>query len=152
MVNSGPAVFKYKSEGGGSGWLVLLLIVSLIISVVAAANLSAWFAWGLLIPLAIMIHLIRSSSAKGLFIGPRFLIAGDAIIYYANVSKATLDRQRQILTLVSEQGKRLVIEGERFPTNARKAEKIKINKTAKFEKVSEKVLQRLKGVTPEVIG
>ena len=56
------------------------------------------------------------------------------------------------LTLFSEKGKRLTVEAEKFPTNARKDFKIKANKTAKFDKACEKILARLSGVTPDIIG
>ncbi|GEM_PF-1387180 len=152
METKGPAAFKYKQEGGSNVLVWVVLITSLIVSFIATANLGPWWLLGLLLPLGIAIYLIREGMRKTLIIAPRYLIVGDGIIYYSTVAKAQLDRRKQVLTLISEKGRRLTIEAEKFPTNARKDFKIKANKTAKFDKVCEKVLGRLSGVTPDIIG
>lgn len=152
MENKGPAAFKYKVSGGGQGGRVAMLVVSLALSIVGMAHLSPWFGLGLLIPLWIIVRLVRAAARKNLIIAPRYLIVGNEIIYYAAVTQARLDRRKQTLTLQSERGRRVTVEAERFPTNARKAEKIRINRTGKFEKAVEKILQRLPGVTPDVVG
>lgn len=152
METKGPAAFKYKVEGSSNAGVVMLLLASLIATIICAANIGPKFLLGMLLPVGIAIHLIRAGMRKTLIIAPRYLIVGDGIIYYSSVAKAQLDRQRQVLTLTSEKGKRLIIEAEKFPTNARKDFKIKANKTAKFDKVCEKILARLSGVTPDIIG
>ncbi len=152
METKGPAAFKYKAEGGSNAGVVLLLIASLIATFICAANIGPMCLLGLLLPVGIAIHLIRLGMRKTLIIAPRYLIVGDGIIYYSSVAKAQLDRKRQVLTLFSEKGKRLTVEAEKFPTNARKDFKIKANKTAKFDKACEKILARLSGVTPDIIG
>lgn len=152
METKGPAAFKYQVAGSSPVGLVVVLIVSLFVISIGAANVSTWMLLGSVVPLGIGIHLIRLGTRKALLIAPRYLIVGEQIVYYATVAKAVVDRQRQTLTLVSDKGKRLVIEAERFPTNARKDFKIKANKTAKFDKVVAKILPRLSGVTPEFIG
>lgn len=152
METKGPAAFKYKAEGSSNAGLVATLITSIIVSIIGAANFGAWWLLGLLLPLGIAIYLIREGMRKTLIIAPRYLIVGDGIIYYSSVAKAQLDRKRQVLTLFSEKGKRMTVEAEKFPTNARKDFKIKANKTAKFDKACEKILARLSGVTPDIIG
>ena len=152
MESKGPAAFKYEVTGGGKGMQVLLLIAVLAITVFGMAKLSPWFGLGLLIPLGIAVQLVRAAGKKNLIIAPRYLIVGTEIIYYAVVTQARLDRRKQALTLQSERGRRVTVEAERFPNTARKAEKIRINRTGKFEKAVEKILQRLPGVTPEIIG
>lgn len=152
METKAPAAFKYKSDGSANTTLWLVLIGSLMVSFVVVANFGLWFAWGLLLPLGIVICLVREGMRKTLIIAPRYLIVGDGIIYYSTVAKAQLDRRKQVLTLISEKGRRLTVEAEKFPTNARKEAKIKANKTAKFDKACEKVLARLSGVTPDIIG
>ncbi len=152
MEPKGPAAFKYQVAGSSNAGLVATLITSAIVSIIATANFGAWCLLGLLLPLGIAIHLIREGMRKTLIISPRYLIVGEQIVYYATVSKAIVDRHKQTLTLVSGKGKQVVIEADRFPTNARKDFKIKANKTAKFDKACEKVLSRLQGVTPEFIG
>ena len=152
METKGPAAFKYRVEGSSNAGLVIVLIIALFGTIVCAANFGPKCLLGMLLPVGIAIHLIRAGMRKTLIIAPRYLIVGDGIIYYSSVAKAQLDRQRQVLTLTSEKGKRLAIEAEKFPTNARKDFKIKANKTAKFDKACEKILARLSGVTPEIIG
>lgn len=152
METKGPAAFKYKVEGSSNAGLVALLITSIIVSIIGAANFGPKCLLGLLLPLGITIYLIREGMRKTLIIAPRYLIVGDGIIYYNSVAKAQLDRKRQVLTLFSEKGKRMTVEAEKFPTNARKDFKIKANKTAKFDKACEKILARLSGVTPDIIG
>ena len=41
------------------------------------------------------------------------------------------------------------VERERFPTNARKKDKIAINKAAKFSKVSARIVEKVRRATPE---
>lgn len=152
MENKGPAAFKYQVPGRSAAGWVAALIVALIVTVLSAANLGAQWLFGLLLPLGIFIYLIRRALRPGLVIAPRYLIAGEQILYYATVARAVVDRSRQTLTLVSDRGRQLVIEAERFPTNARKEFKIKANKAAKFDKALAKILSRLPGVTPEYLG
>lgn len=152
MEPKGPAAFKYEINCSSNAGLMATLITGIIVAIIATANFGPWWLLVLVLPLGIVIHLIREGIQKNLVIAPRYLIVGETIIYFSTVSKALVDRQKQILTLISDKGKRVVIEAERFPTNARKDFKIKANKTAKFDKVVAKVLQRLQGVTPESIG
>ena len=48
-------------------------------------------------------------------------------------------------------GKSLVIAADKFPTNARKDFMIKANKTAKFDKVTEKIIARLRAASPDIV-
>ncbi len=152
MEPKGPAAFKYNSEGSSNAGLIGLLVAGFLITFIAITQFGPWAAWGMLLPVGIAVYLIRAGMRKALIIAPRYLIVGEAIIYYNTVAKAQVDRHRQVLTLVSERGKRVLIEADRFPTNARKDFKIKANKKAKFDKTVEKILARLQGVTPEFIG
>ncbi len=151
METKEPAAFKYKTDERSNATAVVAVITATFLSIIGIANFGGWFLPILLVPLSIAIYLIKEGMAKGLVIAPRYLILGDSILYYSTVTKAQLDSQRQILTLISERGKRLTIEAERFPTNARKEFKIKANRTAKFDKAVEKILARISGVTPDII-
>lgn len=125
-------------------------------SVVTPLGLAAWvglWRWSvrsippwtlclLLFPLFVLVRHLRRVNGT-LIIASRYVIVGDAIVYYRNVSRVQLDRERRTLTLCSSRGAQLVIEAERFPTNARKADKIRSNTTAKFDKAVEKLMQRL---------
>ena len=43
-----------------------------------------------------------------------------------------------------------MLERDKFPTGARKADKIKKNKAAKFDKVSSKIIEKVKKAAPRV--
>lgn len=131
--------------------LVSIAVLSAFIAIPCAGIFTPWFLLLLLIPAGIFIYVKRTGISKPLLIGSRYLIVGDRIVYYQNVTQARLDEEKQTLTLSSDRCKNLVIAAEKFPTNARKSEKIKINKTAKFEKVTGRILDRLRLAAPDVL-
>ena len=143
------ASFKYKHQGRTrlSGKRKLFILVSLILSPIVA---FATFPGGLLffaVPLGAF--LFRQST---LSIGPRYLICGEQIIYYANVTGLDLSEAEGILTLSLAGGKRFAIEREKFPTNARKTPKIAANKAAKFKKVTSKIIEKVRRLSPAFSG
>jgi len=144
------ALYNYQAGGNAKNLLIVAAIAGVILAVFSAATFSRWGLLFLLLPAGIIIHLLRAGYDKALLIGNRYLILGSSILYFANVASARLDKAAQTLTLVSVRGRRLVIAAEKFPTNARKTDKIRINRTAKFEKVTEKIIARLKAVSPGI--
>ncbi|MGB2881176.1 MAG: hypothetical protein WBC08_05310, partial [Rhodoferax sp.] len=79
-----------------------------------------------------------------------YLLCGNSIVYYANVNRLTLSGANGTLRLQSQNGKSFVLERDKFPTGARKADKIKKNKAAKFDKVSSKIIEKVKKAAPRV--
>lgn len=139
------AVFKYKHGGRASlsGKRKVFLVASLIVAL--ALGILA-FPGGLLagiVPLAVYF-----GSARTLCVGPRYLICGDEIVYYANVTKMDLSEAAGSLRLQTASGKTVLIEREKFPTNARKAHKIEANRAAKFNKVSAKIVDKVRRASP----
>ncbi len=91
----------------------------------------------------------RLSAARYLQIGPRYLLCGDTILYYGNVQRMVLAKAEGRLTLYgADKGKPLVIERSKFPTNARKPDKIAKNKDTKFEKVSARIVGHVLQAAP----
>ncbi|MGL4807748.1 MAG: hypothetical protein ACRC4O_03290 [Giesbergeria sp.] len=91
----------------------------------------------------------RLSAARYLQIGPRYLLCGDTILYYGNVQRMVLAKAEGRLTLYGAgKGKPLVIERSKFPTNARKPDKIAKNKDTKFEKVSARIVGHVLQAAP----
>lgn len=141
------AVFKYK-HGSRTGMTPLRrkwAIGSLVLAVVGAIAL---FPGGLalfLLPLLVWLTVPRQ-----LALGPRYLVCGEAIVYYGNVDRIVLDPQAGKLTLVSAGDRRFTIERERFPTGARKSHKIAANKEAKFGKVAAKLIEKVRHASPAV--
>lgn len=88
--------------------------------------------------------------SKKLILGPRYLLCGPDIVYYANVTKLILSEMNGTLNLQSASGKTFVLERDKFPTNARKSDKVKKNKAAKFAKVSGKIIEKVQKQAPAV--
>ena len=139
------AVFKYKHGGRASFsgkrkvFFLASLIIALIVAIVA-------FPAGLLAGIVPLIAYF--GRAKTLCVGPRYLICGDEIVYYANVTQIELSEAAGSLSLQTASGKSLLIERGKFPTNARKANKIAANQAAKFNKVSAKIVDKVRRAAP----
>jgi hypothetical protein len=131
--------------------LVGAAIGAVFLAMPLAASLSVWFLLLLLIPVGVFVYVKRSGCNKPLLIASRYLILDDRIVYYQNVSHAHLNKEKQTLTIYSDRGKNLVIAADKFPTNARKPDKIRINKSAKFEKISERIITKLQSVSPDIV-
>lgn len=141
------AVFKYKH---GSRTRVSPARRKWIVGTAMAATLASFLLFPVgaalfLLPLAIWLTVPRQ-----LALGPRYLVCGEVIVYYGNVDQVVIDRQAGKLTLVSAGNRRFAIERERFPTNARKTAKIAANKEAKFAKVAEKLIAKIRHASPAV--
>jgi len=144
------ARYKYRSSATTFNPLVAVAVVATIAALVAM-RATPWALTLLVIPLVIVIRLVRAGSNNLLLIGSRYVIVGSGIVYYQNIARVHLDRERRTLTLTSSRGNTLVLAAERFPTNARKPDKIRLNTGAKFDKAVEKILQRLKEINPDVV-
>ncbi|APV51685.1 hypothetical protein BWI17_19500 [Betaproteobacteria bacterium GR16-43] len=148
MATPNVAVFKYQHSDRlvsskvkwafGLGFLVFLAL--------------AIYVFG---PPGIMLAFIGGFVAAFLWpkrrisLGMRYLVCGNTVVYYANVRRMELHPGNY---LVLQSGKDGVfrLERERFPTNARKAAKIEMNKTIKFDKVSRRIIDRVLQAAPTV--
>lgn len=125
----------------GARWMWLLLVV--------AAAVGALFVF---IPLSFIlgiVALVIIRQPKRLYLGPRYLICGGKILYYANIQKVILEADRGMLTLESSTGRILVLEQDKFHTGARKPEKIVANKQARFQKVAQKIVKHVRRAAPK---
>ncbi len=140
--------FKYDHDDrvpvGWLNWLASLLCVPVVIAGFAiapplgvATAVAAVIFWALRLP------------KKQIRLGVRYAIVGNTIVYFRNVRRMEL-KAGHALTLYWGQDRSLKIEQSRFPTNARKDEKIAKNKAAKFEKVSGKIIDRVLHASPSV--
>lgn len=126
-------------------------IGSIFLIIPLAVSFSGWFLLFLLLPVCIFVYIKRSGCSKPLLIASRYLILGNRIIYYRNVARASLDKDKQVFTLLTHKGQSVMIAAEKFPTNARKSDKIRRNKGAKFDKVTERIISRLRAATPDIV-
>ena len=90
------------------------------------------------------------SAPRQLQLGPRYLLCGNAILYYGNVKRLALSPAQGKLRLECVNGKSFVLERDKFPTGARKAAKISKNKAAKFDKVSAKIIDKVRAASAHV--
>lgn len=118
------------------------------ISLVLALALLAVRYHSIGIVLALMALIAWLSAPRTLQLGPRYLLCGQQIIYYGNVKSVALSRAAGTLRVHAHNGQVFVLERDKFPTNARKAEKIKINKATKFDKVAEKIIDKVRQTAP----
>lgn len=115
-----------------------------------AALVIAWLAFppgavALLVPL-----IAYFSASKHLLLGPRYLLCGKSIVYYGNVTRLTLSGAQGVLRVRSANGQEFVLERDKFPTSARKAPKIAKNKAVKFDKVSSKIIEKVRQASKNV--
>ena len=146
-----PQLSEYKYQHSGrvalSGKRKPAFFVSLLLAVLASILLFPFGFVALIVPV-----LVYSTRPRTLSIGPRYLICGNDIVYFANVTQMELVESSGHLRLQTASGKTLLIERERFPTNARKTNKIAANKAAKFNKVSAKIMEKVRRATPAQLG
>jgi hypothetical protein len=88
---------------------------------------------------------------RRLYVGPRYLICGRKILYYANVQKVVMEADRGQLVLKSSTGRVFVLEQDRFQTGARKPDKIAANKAARFQKVAQKIVRNVRRAAPHAV-
>ena len=139
--------FKYQHPGSGKiGRFRLILALVLLL----ASPLAFLVFLPIGIVLAIVGLLVLLMRNKWLYLGPRYLLCGTDIVYYANVTKLVLSEMNGTLNLHSANGKAFTLERGKFPTNARKPDKVKRNKEAKFAKVSAKIIEKVQKLSPAV--
>ena len=91
------------------------------------------------------------SVPRQLLLGPRYLLCGNAIVYFGNVKRMTLTRSQGKLRLECTNGKAFVLERDKFPTGARKKDKIAKNKAKKFDKVAGKIMDKVRAASANVV-
>lgn len=155
MDNSQFSTFKYQhSDAVHRGTLrKVVAIVFLALSgwsfFYASNHISDGFIPVAIITLFISL-VIYSAVPRNMMLGPRYLLCGQTIIYYANVVRIILHRNGGTMELHTAKGKAFILERDKFPTGARREPKITKNKTDKFNKVSSKIIEKVQQVQPNV--
>lgn len=147
MENRTFSVFKYRHHEPGSLTLGKMAKY-LCIAALMLFCMVRFFPFGFLLLIPLVVYVIRKAAAAKLFIGPRYLICGDVIFYYRNLTKVTLEYEKGTLLLQTFSGRSLLIQQKNFPTNARKPPKIAANTAAKFFKAAEKIVAKVSAVAP----
>ena len=141
------ATFKYD-HGDKNPWSWVNWVSALAIVAVAIAGFSVVPPLGIVSLILLTLLWARWLPKRQIRLGIRYAIVGNTIVYFRNVRKMELRDGH--LTLHWGKDQVLQIERSRFPTNARKDEKIAKNKAAKFEKVCERIIRRVLQAAPGV--
>jgi hypothetical protein len=136
------ASFKYQHDGKGNRsqkriWFACGCLGLALLALAVFGPIPGF----VLLLVAVVAWLVTT---RELMLGPRYLLCGTSILYYANVKRMTLSRAQGKLRLVCHDGQSFVLEREKFPTGARKPAKVAKNKAAKFDKVSGKIIEKVR--------
>lgn len=142
------ATFKYQHAHRPTLGVQRLWFIRISLALSLAFELLAVRYHSIGLVLALMALIAWLSAPRTLQLGPRYLLCGQQIVYYRNVKSVTLSRAAGTLRILAHNGQTFVLERDKFPTNARKAEKIKVNKAAKFDKVAEKIIDKVHQTAP----
>lgn len=140
------SAFKYTHQGSTSISPRRLRVVQVTVVIAALAGFALFPAGWLALLLPLVIYL---TTPKMLYLGPRYLICGDTIVYYSNINAMALDESSGQLRLESVAARPFVLERDKFPTNARKAHKIAANQAKKFAKVAAKLIEKVRNASPQ---
>jgi hypothetical protein len=109
----------------------------------------------LFFPLGLLALILPASVYLGgvriMSLGPRYLICGDHILYYANVTEINVSEAEGILRIRTGGKSEFEIDRARFLTSARKKEAA-ANKAADFNKVTAMIVERARLLSPSVTG
>lgn len=104
---------------------------------------------GAAVVLSLVLTRSLSRPVKRISVGPRYLICGTRIVYFANVTAANVDAPSGRLRLALAAGPEFQLEQRKFPTKARKQHKIALNTAAKFQKVTDRILAGVRRAAPQ---
>ena len=138
------ASFKYQHTDPASLRPKRRWFVGISLALALLVILTGWVAFPGSLALLLFPVVALAARSRQLQLGPRYLLCGNSIVYYANVNRLTLSGANGTLRLQSQNGKSFVLERDKFPTGARKADKIAKNKAAKFDKVSAKIIEKVR--------
>lgn len=148
MAAPNLAVFKYKHRDPVMpAWAAIGLWLGIAAIVGFLFRATGEFAFFALI--AFVIVVIARWPQRRLVLAPRYFVCGNTLVYYANVRRIVL-RPGDSMSIAWGDNRHFKLERDRFPTGARKTHKIAANKLAKFNKVSGKIIDRVKVFAPGV--
>ena len=148
MTPQNLAVFKYRhSDPVIPWWAAIGMLVAAVAIIVALFQVFEGLA--LFAGVAMVMVLLARWPKRQLVMAPRYFLCGRTIVYYANVRQLVL-RPGESLSVAWGDNHHFKLELDRFPTGARKSHKIAANKLKKFNKVSGKIIDRVRLFSPKV--
>ena len=143
------ATFKYQHTDRPARSKPRMLIA--LACVVAAVPAMVWVAFPVGAVLLVAGLIAWFSAPRKLLLGPRYLLCGNTLVYFGNVKRMNLSSAQGKLRLECANGTTFVLERDKFPTGARKPNKIAKNKAAKFDKVSAKIMEKVRAATANTV-
>lgn len=143
------SVFKYNNKDK----LTFSTKQKIIIFILMLTSLLLIFKFlviGIILSVISLIYIGISYPKRTIKVESRYLICGKTIVYYKNINRIVLNKYLGLLLLYSGDNLVFKLEKELFPTNARKPDKIINNKNKKFEKVSDKIINKIIKTSPDV--
>jgi hypothetical protein len=151
MNKKASATYRYDAAAPsslvffGAYHYVIFLIVILVLFLAIAVH------WTFLFLLVVL--LIATSVSKGrnrsITLDSKFLVICGKVIWYHNIEKIIIDKGKQEMLVKTKDSPVILINSTHFPTNARKDVKIQKNKAGKFFKTSEKIIGKVKAISPQ---
>lgn len=149
--------YKYNiSQSSGCGFIAfpIMFIALLFIGFSQEINFSSTIPIIVIVTvIAVILFIIfKSSDISGkIIIDSSFIILDSKVYYYTSFKKIEINKNEGIAFLFLSNDKNVIIRRENFPTAARKADKIKKNKMQAFNKVMNKIVNKIKHINPSVI-
>lgn len=123
---------------------VIILLIALPFILLYAESFF-WIVWIIIF----LFTLFGFNKDKRIILTPRYVLCGDKVVYYHNISTIKLDNHSgKMLINCHGVSINMVIDKEKFPTNANKPHKIARNKKEKFKKVSDKIISKTRALNP----
>lgn len=151
MVKHDLIRYKYEVQADSSfvfnGFTALVLIAG--IAIISTLLVTAGFIAGI-VAIVVFVIVIKffAKSNKAITLHNQFMIMGDRVLYFKNIAEIQVRGENNVIELIPRNGESVKIQQRFFPTNARKDWKIAKNKRAKFIKVGDKLLNRVKKRSP----
>lgn len=143
------SVFKYKNKDKLTFSTKQKIIIFILI-LISLLFIFKFLVIGIILSVISLIYIGISYPQRTIKVDSRYLICGKTIVYYKNINRIVLNKHLGVLLLYSGDNLIFKLEKELFPTNARKPDKIINNKNKKFEKVSDKIINKIIKTSPDV--
>jgi hypothetical protein len=142
-------VFKYKH---GDRILLtrqrkMLFVAVAFVSLILVRLLFPFGLLALIFPAMVYLAGIRTMS-----LGPRYMICGDHILYYANVTEINVSEAEGILRIRTGAKGKFEIERSRFLNSFWNSKQSAAQKASDFKAVTEMIVERVRHWSPEVTG
>lgn len=133
--------FSYKYNHGGDAYRSpKRKALCFALAIIALGMNFLFFPFA--IPLFIIPAIAWFAAPTMIYIGPRYLICNSTIMYFAEITHTTpFDDAMStgLFVATGQHGRKLAIERDRFPSNARKDHKIRAHREKKFAKLANRI-------------